>query len=597
MRCRNAYPKFIQRFWPATLLSFLFAVVTTQPSHSAERIYLDYGYLGRVLPTASLEAFAEDGTVDAELAPYLNRLSPARQQELQRLLSTPLPALSEGIPDEVSDPFVLSQWLHSPVGDIALATAGQLIQTRSRQNGQQALRAAIALAATDPEGLSLINIIRFYPTEGLRLNLPQVLALSNAINTNIERADQLVMAASQQAAAAAATDPAIDYSALPVLADTPRYQVVTRSLMLQDPSRDRDYPVELYQPADLSALPGPIPVLVFSHGYGDTRTHPEIVAAAQSIAAYGFVVATPEHIGSNKAYQDALGAGLTHESFEAMEFINRPLDIRFLLDTLEQQNDTEFQGRLQLDHVGLMGHSFGGYTALAAAGATVDLDRLAYQCALDADIVPDNANLALLIQCRLLELTDAPEAIQQLTDGSLADDRISLVIALSPLSNLFGEAGMGRIQIPVVIVGGAYDIATPIVQEQLNAFQWLTTTQKYFYLAENLSHTAALTRAVLDLVYPRSSDIVERFNASENWLFSLIVTLMIAHGKTYLTDDEAYRPYLTAAYVQTVSVEPTRVHLIGAFSPLSELGAYTRLRPQSPELESYPQADSPAMLE
>ncbi|MEM1242299.1 MAG: dienelactone hydrolase, partial [Cyanobacteria bacterium P01_H01_bin.26] len=324
---------------------------------------------------------------------------------------------------------------------------------------------------------------------------------------------------------------------------------------------NRTYPTDLYLPADLSAVPGPVPVMVFSHGYGETHTNPDSVAAARSLAANGFVVAVPEHIGSNAAYQDDLALGLNRESFDVMEFINRPLDIRFLLDTLEEKNNTEFQGRLNLDRVGLVGYSFGGYTVLAAAGATVDVGLLEQQCDLEADFVPDNVNIALLIQCRLLELQSSPQVLQQLTDGSLADDRIGSVFALSPLSNLFGEKSMEKIQVPVVIVGGAYDIATPIVQEQLAAFQGLTISEKYFYLAQNLSHTSALTRAILDLAYPRS-DIIESFNASEQWLFNLMVTLLIAHGQVSLVGDETYSPYLTAAYVEAVSVEPTRLHLL-----------------------------------
>lgn len=571
MHFRQVYPKSIQQLLHIAVVCALSGMTTTLPARSAEKIYFDYGFLGRVLPTSSLEAFAEDGTVDAELAPYLNDMSPASQQEFQRILSTPLPSLSLGIPEQIGNPVVLSQWLHSPIGDLLLATTGLLIQTRGRQNGQQALRAAIVLAAADPAGLSLINVIRLYPTEGIRLNLPQILALSEAINTNIDTTEWLVNAAIQGSEATAANDPALDYSALPMLAETGQFQVERRSLLLRDNQRDRTYPADLYLPADLSAIEGPIPVMIFSHGYGDTRTHPETIAAARSLAASGFAVAVPEHIGSHKAYQDNLVRGLTHESFEAMEFINRPLDIRFLLDTLEQQNDTDFQGRLQLDRVGLIGHSFGGYTALVAAGATVDIDRLQQQCDLEADIAPDNVNLALLIQCRLLELTESPQAIQQLTDGSLSDERVGLVIALAPLSNLFGEQGMGQVQIPVVIMGGAYDIATPIVLEQLTAFQWLNIPEKYFYLAENLSHTSDLTRAVLDLVYPRG-DVVENFNETEEWLFNLTVTLLIAHGNHYLLGDESYRPYLTSAYVEAVSVEPTRLHLLRSASQLSVRG-------------------------
>ncbi|MFG6096330.1 alpha/beta hydrolase [Leptothoe sp. ISB3NOV94-8A] len=566
MHFRTGYPKVIRRLVQAMALGVLSGIMSPLPVRSADELYFDYGVLGRQISISSLEAFATEGTIDDELAPYLDRVSPENRQAFQRTLSTPLVALNDGIPEQIADPFVLSQWLYSPIGELVLANAGQLIKTEGRHNGQRAIRAAMVLAAADPAGLSLINILRFYPTNGIRLDLPQILALSEAIETNIETTDSLVQATIQQSVAVAATEPMLDYQALPMLADVPRFDVVKQSLMLEDRDRNRTYPTDLYFPTDLIAVPGPIPVMVLSHGYGETRTNPDAVAAARSLAANGFVVAVPEHIGSNAAYQDDLALGLNRESFDVMEFINRPLDIRFLLDTLEEKNKTDFQGRLQLERVGLVGYSFGGYTVLAAAGATVDVDLLEQQCDLDADFVPDNVNIALLIQCRLLELQSAPQVLQHLLDGSLADERIGSVFALSPLSNLFGDKGMRNIQIPVVIVGGAYDIATPIVQEQLAAFQGLTTSEKYFYLAENLSHTSALTRAILDLAYPRSG-IVERFNASEQWLFNLMVTLLIAHGQVSLMGDETYNPYLTAAYVETVSVDPTRMHLLRSLPP------------------------------
>ena len=159
--------------------------------------------------------------------------------------------------------------------------------------------------------------------------------------------------------------------------------------------------------------------------------------------------------------------------------------------------------------------------------------------------------------------------MQQLTDGTLADDRVGFVFAMSPLSNLFGEEGVSHIQVPVAILGGGYDIATPVMQEQLTMFQGLETPQKYFYLGDNLSHTTELTRAILQLVHPRS-DVADQFRDSEQWLFNLVVTLVIAHGKTSLLADETYQPYLSAAYVESNSVAPTRVHLLRSLTAISE---------------------------
>ena len=559
MRCKNIYSVSIQRILQVTAFSLLSGIMAALPVKAADEIYLDYGPFGRVIATSSLEAFANNGITEDDLTPIINAIPPEKQQDFQQVLNTPIELLSAAVPEQVSDPFILSQWLYSPMGESVLARVGRLIQTESRQNGQRALRASIVLAAADPGGLSPINLIRHYPTGGMRLDLQQILALAKAAKTNLETTERLIDVATQLSEANVAAEPLIDYGALPNLAESRQFNVVKQSLMLNDRQRARTYPVDLYIPQDLSTVQRDIPVMVFSHGYGDTRENPEAVAAARRLAANGFMVAMPEHIGSNKAYQNDLIAGLAQESFEAMEFVNRPLDIRFLLDTLEQKNDTEFQGRLQLDRVGLIGHSFGGYTVLAAAGATVDITHLQQQCDRNADITPDNINIALVLECRVLEL-DA-SSLQQLTDNSLADERVGHVFTLAPVSNLFGESGLGKIDIPVVILGGANDVASPIALEQLVAFQGLTTPQKYFYLGENLSHTPAMTRVILNVTNP-SSDIVENFDQAEELFSNLIVSLATAHAQVYLLNNDSYRPYLTSAYVEAVSVEPTELRLL-----------------------------------
>ena len=161
----------------------------------------------------------------------------------------------------------------------------------------------------------------------------------------------------------------------------------------------------------------------------------------------------------------------------------------------------------------------------------------------------------------MLELADSPNVIRQLTDGNLADERVGLVMAMAPVSSLFGENGMGRLQMPVVIMGGARDIATPIALEQIVAFQGLTTSQQYLYLGENLSHSPLLTRLALNTFNP-NSDVIDDLDETAEIFSSLIVSLAIAHGHVYLLDNESYRPYLTSAYVEAVSVEPFKLHLL-----------------------------------
>jgi len=554
--------KSMRRVLKVAAIGFFSGLAAVLPARSAEKIYFDYGPLSRSLSVSSLESFAKDGTVDSELAQYLRFIPEARWQRFQKVLGTPLSDLNSNIPEQVKDPFILSQWLYDPMGELVLEGIGQMVRTQGHLNGKKAIRAAMLLAATDSEGLSLINFIRAYPTSELRIDLQEVLSLYRDIKANIKTTEQLNSAVIQVSETTAAAEPKIDYKALPVLAGNGPLAIQQRTLVLNDATRDRSYPVDLYQPADLSAVQGPIPVVVMSHGYGDTRKNPQFVRAAQNFAAYGFVVAVVEHVGSNYAYQQDLNRGLNKDSFDAMEFVNRPLDIRFLLDTLEQRNAAEFQGRLQLSRVGLLGHSFGGYTMLAVAGATVDLDYLRRTCVVGERATPDKVDIALLLQCRALELGEFPAAMQRLTDGSLADDRVGMVMALAPVTKLFSKASLSQLQIPVVLLGGEFDIASPVALEQLKTFQALTTPERYLYLGEKMSHTPRLTQIALRVTNP-NEDLTDKDLEETQSLFSnLIVSLFMAHSKVYLGGDESYRPYLTASYVRANSVEPLKLHLV-----------------------------------
>ncbi len=556
----------IRRLLKSLTLGSLSLALAVLPGRSAEKVYLDYKPLNfnMVIPVSSLEAFATDGTIDAYIKPLAGIFSPETRQEIRKVLGQPIKAIAPDLPEKIYSPFVRSQWLYSPMGERSLLFLGNYIQTTGYLNGQKAIRSSMILSATAPEGPSLIRSLKYFPTEGIHLDLAKILTLVQDVKAEAAQTDKVVATVKQMSQAAAAEDPKVDYAALPDLSQTAPYGVTKQSLMLQDPSRKgldgttpREFPVDLYMPKDLNAVQGPLPVVVISHGYADTRTH--FATFAESLASNGFVVAVPEHIGSNTAYRDAMEAGFYRDSFQAMEFVNRPLDISFLIDELERKNAAEFQGRLKIDRVGVLGHSFGGYTALALAGATVDFKRVQQRCAPDAKLTM--IDTAALLQCRVLELSASPDVMRQLTDGSLRDPRVQLVMPFSPVSHLFGPSGMSKIQIPVAITGGAYDIAAPVVPEQVETFRWLTTPDKYLYLAENTSHTADLTRLTNSLFNP-GLETAKSFDESRQWFQGVITNLLIAYGRVYLLDQEDYRPYLTSAYVEAVSKEPQKLHLV-----------------------------------
>ncbi|WP_437716693.1 alpha/beta fold hydrolase [Sorangium sp. So ce448] len=147
-----------------------------------------------------------------------------------------------------------------------------------------------------------------------------------------------------------------------------------RSLTVRDPMNDLSFPVLVMYPTHVPAevvsmgpyslevarnAPvhgGPLPFVLISHGGGGTPLGYRTLAS--HLAQSGYVVAMPEHPGDNRNDRS-----LT-EAVENLE--RRPRHARLAVDAVCA--DAELGPRLQGDDIAVIGHSMGGYTALALAG-------------------------------------------------------------------------------------------------------------------------------------------------------------------------------------------------------------------------------------
>jgi len=535
------------KFWGHAFLTAgaVLATVAFTPvrSWAAEQLFFDFGPLNRSIPVASLEHFAETGEVDAALAPYFRKLTPAQQADLKTALTT----------TKAVDVVTVSQFFYDPMGARSLDFMGNVIQTDGFLNGGKALRSAIITSAANGE-ISLLSVLQNFPSRTIQLDLEGILKLVRQTKAEVEATQALLKAVAAQSAADAALPPPLDLAALPDLTQPGPYGMRRIDLTLVDPARqNRTVPVIVFVPENLAAAPSSLPVVVVSHGLGSS---PNDFLEAGVIASYGFVVALPDHIGSDTVQKQALLDGLSDEMFKVSEFLDRPLDITFLLDELERTNQSQYQGKLNLDQVLLVGHSFGGYTALAIAGATIDFDQLAQACTPEQNILLDAAQL---LECRALELD--PVAVQRLGVEGVRDERVKIIVPFAPVSNLFGQSGISRIQIPVAMSAGTVDVAAPAMPEQATTFTWLTTPDKYLYLIQNASHNASLTEMVDKFLHVQNS--YDQSSQEELVLVQeLSRTLVVAFAQVYLNNDQTYAPFLRSAYVEAVSQEPFKRYLV-----------------------------------
>ncbi|WP_421659589.1 alpha/beta hydrolase [Leptothermofonsia sp. ETS-13] len=517
------------------------------PISSAEKLYIRIGPLKLSLSLDSLETFAETGEIDRELRFYAQFAGDEAMAQLRRALRRRFQL----------NPVVVSRLSYSPLGEDAISQLGEFIQTEARINGFYAMRSSWILAATDPEGFTLIDLMRRFPTQGILLDAERLLAIQRLLTAVSDYTDTTVAAIAQNAQNEAATVPVVINPRLPDPRLPGPFKVTRRTLQLARKTQTiekaatlRSFYVDLYLPEGKSQ---PAPVAIISHGLGSTPAG--FAYLGRHLASHGFVAALPEHIGSSAQQREDLFQGLSGSNVTLTEFIERPLDVKQTLDKLEQLSQAELAGKLDVQKVGIIGHSFGGYTALVTAGATFNLARLFRMCSTALRF-----NSSVSLQCLNTELPYFDVSL-------LKEPRIKAAIAMSPFTSLvFGPEGMGTIQVPTMILGGSRDIVTPFVLEQVHPFLWLKTKEKYLVNIHLAGHTAM--DGTGGDVNPEPGTISILLSGPEPTLArEYVKALNLVFMQVYVGDRPEYRAYLNAAYALSIARPPLQLHLVNSLTP------------------------------
>ena len=226
-----------------------------------------------------------------------------------------------------------------------------------------------------------------------------------------------------------------------------------------------------------------------------------------------------------------------------IEFYSRPQDITYLLDELEQ--NAELNQIIDWEKVGIFGHSFGGNTALAVAGAPINQARINEVCQQNQP----SLNMSMLLQCRASGLPSG--------NTNLKDDRVKVVIAANPVtSTALGVENMGKIDIPTMLLAGSKDTTTPFIIEQAHPFLWLQTEHKYLGVMEGGTHGYLLNDGEAEGFAAFLSNPLPEVRRS------YLQAMSLAFLEVHLKDNADYQPYLSAAYAQNISDDALPLHLI-----------------------------------
>ncbi len=534
-----------------------------RPSYSAEEIRVNLaGPLVVTVSVDSLETFADTGDVAGGLKLYARFLNDGLLEQLRTGLTFPIPL---GV-------VMVDNLAYSPLGRDVLFNFGKVIQSTPGENGQIALRAAAINAAANADGESwtIVDALRAFPTKSIHINLRGLLALRRELSLYFSYNQAAIAAIQSQATAEASTQTNLDVAVLPDLSQPGPYSFRQTTLTVTNPairqttqglSVNYDFNSDVYIPDGLTE---PAPIIIISHGFGDVKE--SFGFLAEHLASYGFIIILPDHVGSDLAYRKQYLNGQLNTLLSPVEFVNRPQEISFLIDRLEEltaQSDA-WGAIADVNRIGVVGDSLGASTVLALGGADINYARLVDTCDQENVIF----NTALYLQCRAQFLP--PQ------NYNLHDSRVRAVVAAHPLgAGMYGPEGFSQIDVPLLMVSGSNDIVSTVVTEQIHPFVWLQNDQKYLAMLQKGTHFSSKpgrdgAEGIFALLAGQHRNVGTRY-------YKL---LSVAFWNAHLRGQEEFLSYLTARYGEFISEsEPMAVDIITQLTPDQLEIAYGRTPP------------------
>jgi predicted dienelactone hydrolase len=166
--------------------------------------------------------------------------------------------------------------------------------------------------------------------------------------------------------------PTVSYDILQVFTPEQQAAIGTGTIPLLQTAAVRD--------AEPARAHGKFPLIIFSHGQAAIRWQSTYYTVL--LASHGYVVASTDHEGGT--LYDVVRGQLSNV---AVGVETRPVDVIYLLNRLSRlKEDDPLYGLLDLDRIGVTGHSFGALTSLRVAGMDPRVKAIVPQAPVDANL-------------------------------------------------------------------------------------------------------------------------------------------------------------------------------------------------------------------
>jgi predicted dienelactone hydrolase len=508
-------PQFVRQSAQTLLLGATLTLLGSTHAQAAEQLTLKFGPFEQTVQVKDLEAYAKTGNVPKSLQLFKPLLNDSVRRGLTARLNLE-PSLGQKFAEDM---------LKSPSGQKLLETIKPAVPGMTTE----LLQTGISLAIRQFNGLDAIGVVKAIPQDKMTVDVSQAISIASKVNWTYWRTQAMSTILQDSLKVDAGTFNApFDVNA------AGEFEVEQSVMMRTDSKRKRTLNFDAYVPQGNATNK---PLVMIAPGYEADKGF--LAYIAKHLASYGFTVVSLEHpsvTSEGKINLDRL--------IPASEFVDRPKDVSFVLDELAKLNESsELQGKFNTDRVMIIGHSLGGYTALALAGGELRLDELRQFC--ESSNVLERVP-ADWLQCNATKLPNAKTVRVQ-------DKRIQQAIALNPaIGKIFGKAGLSKVDTPTVVLSSSEDSLAPALSQQFQPFTQLSK-QKYLLTAIGSTHLSVSDPSNFSGALATSTLVKEKRGAAVEPLRKAVMGVTLAFAQQMTPEAKKYEPFLSPAYVQSLS--------------------------------------------